>query len=288
MTENVSRRNFVALAGAGAVVAACSPEMKNAAATESAKVDFAGFNIDAFLKSAGLEAYGDPANFDKNNPPEADRSYAPPFILIAHLQSKAPWHFSSNHAHFEVSKFLNEGEQNDPKSRLRIALDILAHKLENNLDRFKDTQDTDEKKYMPYDRGSGVLADEISFQKLGFRNQHDIYVFFESRDVGLIDGNILYFKKKLSDGTDAKPNHAFKNARILNDDMIGPQSVVAKKGRMILIENHVKDSSGNSLSNKPQHRYSMNFVYLAPDPNNETVLPMIIDPDTGNGMGNNP
>lgn len=85
------------------------------------------------------------------------------------------------------------------------------------------------------------------------------------------------------DYTEVEPNNAFMNARLI--DVIDTGTFDGQK--LLCIENWYTDEFGKTVTGKPRLRYSMNLHLLATTEGG-AVLPLIIDPDTGNGMGNNP
>ena len=80
----------------------------------------------------------------------------------------------------------------------------------------------------------------------------------------------------------AQPNNSFLNAKLfqtLSDQL--------ENRKLLVIENWYTDLNGNPITGNPKLRYSMNInLLIATD--NDKWIPLIIDPDTGNGMGNNP
>lgn len=273
----ISRRNFVVAAGGAATLAACSdgPE-KNTAFTEPSATDWARALDDAKRQNM-TSNHGD----DPNAGPVGSRGgvkFEPKHIMVAHLTSSGPWSLDINHAHFLLED-KKPGEKSEDH-RLRIALEALDEKISSGHKRFRYN-----KKRTPIER-KGLLgpADFLGFDFLGFNGQHEIFVFYEAgKELKLWDKYLVSFKSSTLGMGSAKPNNAFYNAGVVKS--LGQ---MAGKGHMMRMENFFTDENGRSLKDrKPEYVYAMNFIFGAPN-SQGGVQPMILDPDTGNGWGNEP
>jgi hypothetical protein len=288
MTKDVSRRNFVALAGATAAVAACSKAEDKVQITNEPKINMQ--TLDAFLDEKGLGLNGKNPHFDPTKPENPKpEEFKPPYIVVAHIESRAPWHMKVNHAHYKTNL---ADLDNTPEKRLEIALEILKQKIDPEKEtstkkrpkRFKNITNPS-----VFDKGSSDYADYDGMKKIGFNSKHELFVFFESRQIALTSNRLIYFSKTRRDGvTVAEDNDSFFNARIVGDNEVNNASSVKKLGKIIRIENHCIYEDGKTRVGQTEAVYSMNFVYMAPDGETGEYIPMIIDPDTGNGLGNTP
>jgi hypothetical protein len=299
MTDNncVSRRDAIALAGAGAAglaLAGCSAGTGSGGPQLSAQ-DVSD-RVSAFIAARGLDNHGD----NPNEPPIPQTSpiaFSPQFMVIIHIWSDGPWSISSNHAHFSYA-------EQDPIRRTEHARDIMLHKLNGPKGRFRDPRN--HAQYPVHNRKPPTdpqpdLVDELDFSTFQFGSQHDIYVFYEHglKEISFDDKNNRYltFSKFFKDGTTANRNHAFFNAKHITDAAV--LGGLNGKGSLIRLENHMtykepmdplatEPAKGAQYERIPKgaqyhHRYKMNLIYLA-----QSGMVMMIDPDTGNGVGYDP
>ncbi|MEE9434503.1 MAG: hypothetical protein V3V15_09720 [Sphingorhabdus sp.] len=86
----------------------------------------------------------------------------------------------------------------------------------------------------------------------------------------------------------AEDNHAFVNIDTIPTLTVYSDGAAGHfpRKKLIRLENWFTSKGGSSLSNK-QLMYSMNIHLLATG-NGGQKIPIVIDPDTGNGWGNNP
>jgi hypothetical protein len=296
MTDNngVSRRDAIALAGVGAAglaLAGCSAGAGSGGPQLS--VQEVSDRVSAFITERGLDNHGD----NPNEPPASPIAFTPQFMAIIHIKSDGPWSISSNHAHFSYA-------EQDTTRRTEHARDILLQKLSGPNGRFRDPRN--HARFPVHNRKPPTdpqpdLADELDFSTFQFGSQHDIYVFYEHgpNEISFDDKNNRYltFSKFFKDGTAANRNHAFFNAeRITEPQVLGE---LKGKGSLIRLENHMtyklpidplatEPAQGEQYKEIPigtqnHHRYKMNLIYIT-----RSGLVMMIDPDTGNGVGYDP
>jgi hypothetical protein len=79
-------------------------------------------------------------------------------------------------------------------------------------------------------------------------------------------------------------NYSFFNARAV--DTFAMSRKLDAKGKMIRVENYACNEDGADI-NVPNQRYSMN-IYFAVDAGPTGPVTLVVDPDTGNGTGNEP
>jgi hypothetical protein len=287
MTDiEMSRRNLIATAGlglAGAALAGCDRKGSDGSQAGLLSPKEVGSLVSEFIDERGINNYGDNPNAA---PPASTGPFNPQYMVLIHMTSSGPWAINSNLAHFAFSEA-------DKDKRIDQACKVFLNKKSKNHKRFKDEG------RRPYDRAPAApqadFADSIEFAEFNFLRQHDLYVFYEhKKDEVLFDtanNQLVTFSQFHFSGNAAMENHAFFNAEVVKPALTGD---LAKHGSLIRLENHytVKDSGGNyvklpegqQLAADVAQNYKMNLIYVA----GSSGLPMLIDPDTGNGVGNGP
>lgn len=205
-------------------------------------------------------------------------AFAPGYVTIILISSGAAWRIGANHASFAI----DDPASNTPDARLAQALRILR-KVVPGRRKLSDLQpgkpDAEAKLYRRKD-GS---YDRDDFVDLGFNSQHEIFVYFDSADVTLDNSQLISFGAKLSNGTPAAGNDSFFVSRVADSVLDGPL-----KGKLIRIENYNTIFDGSTFTPRPADdpgksaRYALNYHVTLPG---RQPLPIIIDPDTGNGNG---
>ncbi len=145
------------------------------------------------------------------------------------------------------------------------------------------------------DNAQGRRRRDADFDRFLFGGQQIIfllvdndYIAFDDRpfseDVA-VKPNLVRFTRFLAEADsatigfrEAAENNAFFGAALLDGKSFG-------RGRKLLkLENWYTDSSGNLITGTPELRYSMN-IHLLVSTNDGKRIPLVIDPDTGNGFG---
>lgn len=232
------------------------------------------------LSKIGLKDHGENPHdrFPAHSP-----TYAPQHMAIVHLKSTGPWNLSVIHAHFNCAG-------KDAQARLDMASDILKWKLSDNANWNFTAPGAP---YQPAKNEYGFPAEYLHFRPFEFGSPHDICFFFEHSGTMRFDPSMLV---KLTDAqgnaTKMSENEAFFGARDVTLDM--PSNEVKKQGTVLLLENHftvgkIVNKREIKASDK-RLQYKLNLVYgVDPDATDPSqVISMIIDPDTGNGMGTEP
>lgn len=211
--------------------------------------------------------------------------FAPAYLTVIRIDSSGAWRLSANHASFSI----DDPAQNTAEARLAQALRILKKVIPNGagnrkkLSDLRPGQPNAEAKL--YQRPDGSF-DRDDFVDLGFNCQHEIFVYFDSADVTLDNGALISFGGTLSNGSRAAANDSFFVSRVDDGRLDGPL-----KGKLIRIENYNTIFDGNTFTPRPNNdaskaaKYALNYHVTLPG---RQPLPIVIDPDTGNGMGNNP
>jgi hypothetical protein len=285
MTDDVSRRNFVALAGAGVTLAACGKPNHSASADETS-------NLSRFSN----KPFGPPPHHgiptSKKRPVGAATNlfFNPEYLsaiylrfgrngqdrklLAYHGYEKIPAGSTSSQIQNLAERILLEARQTSPGA-WRRANNAASNKWrrEENLENFD--FDSQNLMFVMVDHGIEDIKFDDRPTKGSNPPEYQNLVRFTSV-LAQSDSNELDYDMA------AQPNNSFLNARIV------PAADNALKNRKILVlENWYTDLNGTPISGKPKLRYSMNInLLIATDANK--WLPMIIDPDTGNGMGNTP
>lgn len=208
-------------------------------------------------------------------------AFAPSYITIIVIGSAGAWRIGANHASFAIDNLAD----NTPGSRLSQALRILK-KVVPGRRKLSDLQpgkpDAEAKLY----RRTDGTFDRDDFVDLGFNSQHEVFVYYESADVTLDNDQLISFGARLSDGSPAAGNDSFFVSRVADAALDGPL-----KGKLIRIENYNTMFDGSSFTPRPNNdpskavKYALNYHVTLPG---RQPLPIVIDPDTGSGMGNQP
>lgn len=211
--------------------------------------------------------------------------FAPAYITVIRIDSPRAWRISANHASFAI----DDPGQNTAEARLTQALRILKKVSPNGTGNRKKLADLrpgqPDAEARLYQRPDGTF-DRDDFVDLGFNCQHEIFVYYDSADVTLDDTLLISFGAALANGTPAAGNDSFFVARVGDDRLDAPL-----KGKLIRIENYNTIFDGSAFTPRPADdpgkaaKYSLNYHVTLPG---QQPLPIVIDPDTGNGMGNNP
>jgi hypothetical protein len=262
-----SRRNMIALAGTGIAAAALSG-CGEKSSSEVATLAVDNFGDDPHAKSA----------------PERV-PFNPEFMSLVHLTSDGNWAISSNDAHF---KFVQESY--DPAARTKWASEIFVNKIKNGWQRFREAPRGS--RFEVFDRTPAAptpdYADALEFAKFGFGSPHDIYIFFEhgAGELSLDPARLIDFSRTLLTGKPANPNHAFADTELVTDrNLLGD---LADLGSLIRLNNQCTLKDGGSYHRLPygkvtSQEYKLNIYYKT-----KSGIAMAIDPDTGNGAGNEP
>ncbi len=263
-----SRRNMIAMTGAGV-----------AAATLTACTDKEA--------STGSSLAGDTGDDPHGSITDERAQFNPKLMGLVHLTSDGAWGISSNDAHFTFAQ-----ETYDKNARIKWACEIYANKIAKGLKRFSD--EPRGSRFQVFDKTPDApkpdFADYLDFSRFGFGAPHDVYVFFEHAPGEItVEGEkkrLLGFGGKLLSGKKADANHAFFDAEVISD--AGLLGGLAGKGTLIRFNNYctVKDDKGyhelphGGIENQT---YKLDIFYKT-----KSGIAMAVDPDTGNGIGSSP
>ena len=275
MGNEVNRRNMITLAGVGALASACSAKSLANASTPFAENFILGRD----------EIYGSPPGRQTPryvaNPNPVPRppirlpakpttcknaNYAPTYIAILFIDFPGGGEISVNHASFSITT-------NTPEGRLNQALAII--RARTTASRFsRMTEST------IYERRTGAQGtDRVTFADFGFKSQCELFIYFNSPKVDLNQDWLISFTPYSAGGQPTQPNYSYANAQAV-------AAIGTLTGKLIRVENHLTDPYGCLLDTDTAN-YSMNIHFVMKLTGGGTV-PMVLDPDTGNGSGYEP
>lgn len=273
--ERTTRRNLMALTGAGMTLGACG------------HFGFGDGGRDEITTKGYSPDYGLPASFD----PETDASdnnfktkFKPRYIALVHVILAEDWTLDVNYACYD---FKTEA---DVDQRLRKAAEIFSEKIEDlgRIKRFKEMTSSFPDLYKFTKIKPGYDRDDL--ENFTFRSQTEIFFFFQKRGIEFNDDPLITFTSKMRDGGDCKENYSFFGATLVDTSALTGN--LATEGRLIRLRNYVTNKDGKmigSINDPKTYDYSMNILFRV---KNKTPgaheLALIFDPDTGNGTGYEP
>lgn len=150
--------------------------------------------------------------------------------------------------------------------------------------------------------GCGILVDpdhgriQTNFENLEYHEPARVYVFVDNTDVAFNPVTPLIFTSwGAFQDQYASPRPTPKDA---NKSFYGLKDDLTYDSRTVLyFENHWRNGSGNIITRKNEANYSLNFNLLACKEADRAgtcaftegnVIPIVVDPDTGNGSGRPP
>lgn len=266
MTSKLSRRDLVALGGVTLLTAACGPRGKprdNSAPGKRASYPMVGIPA----------KYGHFAIEDAELIPKLRGKFKPNHISIVYVDFISPWMIEINHASWRYSS-------TDPARRREKAVQIL--KLRTAGTRFKNLAAP----HIPYRRVDNNKFETESFDKFGFATQSEIFIYFNHPDVELSQYWPITFTPFSDLGYEREPNYSFFNAAVVPFNELDGLS-----GRMMRVRNYVVDENydeikANNANGNYNATYAMNLHFSMPGTTEHVA--MVIDPDTGNGVGHEP
>lgn len=278
MTDGISRREMVLIGGAAAALASCEGP-KTAKPCEENPTDSGGYS----------EHHGE----DPKNPPRylngatAEKPYKPEYIAVVIIDFERNWSVDIQHASFPI--YMPTGA-NPENYRLGLALDLIKWVMTvdgRKLGHLKDNQ-FGKRDHVPYRRLYGNHKDRYdvpSFNDFRFKKQNEIFIFLKNKDILLNKDRLIRFTK-FSDNMSREMdlNHTFFNALPLEGDSLGPN--LKNRGKLIRVENHVTNYDGKPTVDDTFYSMNIHFrMRVKPEGSEQNYVPMIIDPDTGNGQG---
>jgi hypothetical protein len=133
------------------------------------------------------------------------------------------------------------------------------------------------------------LQGDSDFKNFNFGSQHEIYVLVDGTLASIDpEKKIVFTKNKTKvNSPEPKPNKTFYNAQVLENSVAGKDILFYQN--WFLDEKGVGKKDSNppkpkKHDNPAEEYYAMNIHILL----GVAKIPGVIDPDTGNGMGNTP
>lgn len=270
MSEGLSRRDLVVLAGAGVALSAC------------------GLSKNGAVKMAGVDDWGENP---QDSPPTGPQEHYPPsfdpaYITLLYLGLGSDWKVRVNHASYSISN-------STPDTRRDKAIAVFKALINGNTPRrFGDSvMQTVHPSYRRKDKS----LDGITFDTFRFASENEIFVFIHQTDIApgaqttiTLDPKTLFsfgsrLQKKDANGhaLQASRNYSFFNAAPVNTD-----ADLNRVGGIMRVENWMREESGDPVT-ELDIPYSLNIHFTIPG-NDGLQFPMVFDPDTGNGRGNEP
>lgn len=284
MKTEISRRNLVALGGAGMALSACKVTSSPTTVEDNKGPSFHHGRLAHLDKPAG------------SNLPD----FEPRYITAIYLQLGTKDNKHKMIARHGYAELPDDSPGSGKPTKDQKAIQALA---EQELAEAKNPKGPWKRSN---DKPNKMWRREDDLEKLDFDSQNIIFIFLDH------ELNEYRFDDRIEKGTgnattgtranlvrftayagqadateieynEVEPNNAFVNARLIDALETGPF-----KGKKILrLENWYVDNKGVGLPAMAKLRYSMNLHLLATTEGSK-LIPLIIDPDTGNGMGNNP
>lgn len=277
MTDGLSRRDLVALTGVGLMASACRAGGR-AGEDSTAAVEPRGASAGRILSAGedwGISPHLSPPT-SRTIPMKYPEKFDPKYISLLYFGLNNDWTVDVNHAVYEFA--------GDDKARRDKAIEYFGILVKNST-RLKDIGN-------PYARKGG--ADGVDFSYFKFKSPNELFIYIHQKGlkkeqetkISLDKSRLLSFGSRLQEEVgdikkNAERNHAFFNVNLI--DGIGDLDRV---GKMMRVENWARGENGVEITD-PNLAYSMNIHFTIPGGGNLRI-PMILDPDTGNGAGNEP
>lgn len=219
---------------------------------------------------------------DPHRPPPGcpTTPFQPKYIALMYLGLEDPWKLKVNHACYELPATVIT-----PEARRDWALDILEEMAPSGKT-FGDQTLTSHRP--PYKHQKPIWLDSSREYDSGFlhefkfKSPNEIFIFLHHKTaaVRVGDKRLLSFKQIGADNKVRRPNDTFYNARVVPNDEL---RTLTNKGTLIRVENYATDVS-TTMTETLLYSMDIKFQIDAGD----GMVTMIIDPDTGNGTGNEP
>jgi hypothetical protein len=254
----------------------------------SAGSDDAERDLRRAIKNMSL--FGGSAHWGENphDPPPNNQFgvFDPEYTSILYLGFNTNWTVRVNHACYHTG-------QKSGQERLIKAVDVIREVVTSG-DRFKDHPGQN-----PYVRQNPPYRNEMdseTFDNFRFRRPTEIFIYLHQVGLGAKDRTTLSLQNRelISFGGRAHERDAFGQPRMgsFNYSFFNAKPVVQydalleRVGVLIRMENWVKNEDGADIVT-PDQAYAMN-IHFSILGHKGVSIPMIFDPDTGNGLGNEP
>jgi hypothetical protein len=278
MKEKLSRRELVGAIGAGIVVSACSETKNNNEVADP-------------LKIKTCDNFGENAHKTKPVGPNYPQKFECSFIAILCIGLENDWTINVNHANFGLAK-----SEQDDGGRLGKALRALdatwkedrRKPFSNNPDELKPRIRDD----------TGRIDEQFDLTKFRFKSPIELFVYIYhtalppsgEKTIQLYDTKLISFGRYMQETNDQNvPIEAIGNCSYYHARQVelSKYEKLNAHGRMLRVENWARNKTGGDI--KEQNiPHSMNIHFALPMIGSDVLMPMVFDPDTGNGTGNEP
>ncbi len=278
MTSEFNRRNLITVGGAAVLVSACGGKPNGNDSGVSARGRKRGHDEmygspPALPMPEYVSSPGPIARPPIQLPPKPEKcttyGYSPKFIAILFIEFADKAEISINHASFMFAS-------DDPAKRLKKAIGIIKKRLA--VERLSLITDED-----IYPRKNGMKGtDRVTFADFDFMSQTELFIYFNNPKIVLDPDWLISFTPYSASGQTRKPNYSYAHAQVVPTDQLDTLS-----GALIRVENHMTDPYGCLLDTNSMD-FSMNIHFAMMLKNGGGMVPMVLDPDTGNGSGYEP
>jgi hypothetical protein len=275
MTGGLSRRDLMVMASATAAFAAKERCLRDGQVP---------------LDIEARRGFDDNWGQDPHGPPKYEKPvtpvYLPKFIAVAIVNFRKKWMVDVHHASFELAPQM----ATNPAYRCELAVALISWVIKENkkLGELSSTQ-TGENDHLPYKRKYGNHAGAFhisSFRDFSFLSQNEVFIFLRNKDIALNSKRLIRFTRYSDTNDEMDLNYSFFNAKEATSACLGD---LAKHGKLIRVENHVTNCDGSPTIEKTHYSMNVHFrMRVKPEGSEREYIPMVIDPDTGNGAGNEP
>jgi hypothetical protein len=276
MSKNsgISRRDAIVLTGTGLLAASCSPRQESEESTKG------------IWPSVG----------DNPNEPGIDNpiksKFKPNYVTLVRVTSGKGWEVSASHASFWLGQ-VSDAERMDfaINTFARFRKDVGGLKKINQFRDMAQDRNTKIRERKGHDGHGNAHNNDVQaldFKDFRFGFQHEIFVWFDGADVGLHsdkNGNAHFIAigPLLSTGETGTINKSFYARKGENTSTTG--ETIA--GPMIAIRNYHFNGLGKPVEEGKEHSYAISIYFTVPSSNGQRML-LLLDPDTGNGVGYDP
>ena len=210
------------------------------------------------------------------------------YAALLYLGLYPDWSVRINHASYNIPGSSDVQRLN---KAVAVFTDIIKNKNDTQKYRFKDHLG-----HNPYRRATSAY-DGIDFSSFRFKSPTELFILIHQVDASKVrPTKIILDSRRLisfSSRQLAKNAHGFNLPAERNYSYFRAEPVLQPalgdlfyEARMIRVQNWARGEYGSEII-EPDVPYSMNIHFIVLGVNN-VVIPIVIDPDTGNGAGHEP
>jgi hypothetical protein len=255
MSEGINRRMVLGATGATLALASCKGAEKDKP-------------VIADITSA-CENHGDSPRLADGTKPHKDIDWMPEHYCVVYVNMDGG-DFVAKHAYYPTGFQEILSDRVNPSSKKAEALATLKNMADN-------------KSWL----GTPMFPGE-NFENFWFGSQQEIYIFVDG-NLAKIDPDILLVfsknKTKQSNTEEPQKNKTFYNAQPLKGAVNGKDVTFVQNWFATLAgDKKIQKQRPSDHEKRPKDIYAMNIHILL----GSAKVPGVIDPDTGNGAGNEP